>query len=78
MLQQIPDMFRDTRETDLVFAPVIQAATQALEVRLNFYISLPLLTIPCFIWQRGIIIVEGVIQGRNNVTRVRVEPRSCN
>ena len=32
LLQQIPEMFRDTRETDLVFAPVIQAATQALEV----------------------------------------------
>nr|CAB3265936.1 protein transport protein Sec24C [Phallusia mammillata] len=31
LLDQIPDMFRDTRETELVFAPVIQAAVQALK-----------------------------------------------
>uniref|UniRef100_F6XHQ2 Protein transport protein Sec24C n=1 Tax=Ciona intestinalis TaxID=7719 RepID=F6XHQ2_CIOIN len=31
LLDQIPDMFRDTRETELVFAPVIQAVVQALK-----------------------------------------------
>jgi len=31
LLEQIPDMFRDTRETNLIFAPIIQAAVQALE-----------------------------------------------
>uniref|UniRef100_H2ZC33 Protein transport protein Sec24C n=1 Tax=Ciona savignyi TaxID=51511 RepID=H2ZC33_CIOSA len=31
LLEQIPEMFRDTRETELVFAPVIQAAVEALK-----------------------------------------------
>lgn len=31
LLAQIPEMFRDTRETELIFAPVIQAAVQALK-----------------------------------------------
>jgi len=32
LLEQIPEMFGDSRETELVFAPVIQAAVQALKV----------------------------------------------
>lgn len=31
LLERIPEMFRDTRETELVFAPVIQAAVQSLK-----------------------------------------------
>lgn len=34
LLDQIPEMFADTRETETVFAPVIQAGMEALKVRL--------------------------------------------
>lgn len=33
LLDQIPEMFADTRETETVFAPVIQAGMEALKVR---------------------------------------------
>lgn len=32
LLDQIPEMFADTRETETVFAPVIQAGMEALKV----------------------------------------------
>lgn len=32
LLDQIPEMFADTRETETVFAPVIQAGLEALKV----------------------------------------------
>lgn len=32
MLDQIPEMFADTRETETVFGPVIQAGLEALKV----------------------------------------------
>lgn len=35
LLDQIPEMFADTRETETVFAPVIQAGMEALKVRLE-------------------------------------------
>lgn len=33
LLDQIPDMFADTNESETVFAPVIQAGVEALKVR---------------------------------------------
>lgn len=33
LLDQIPEMFADTRETETVFAPVIQAGLEALKVK---------------------------------------------
>ena len=33
LLDQIPEMFADTRETETVFAPVVQAGMEALKVR---------------------------------------------
>ena len=32
LLDQIPEMFADTRETETVFGPVIQAGLEALKV----------------------------------------------
>lgn len=33
LLDQIPDMFADTNESETVFAPVIQAGVEAFKVR---------------------------------------------
>lgn len=35
LLDQIPDMFADTNESETVFAPVIQAGVEALKVKTN-------------------------------------------
>jgi len=42
LLDQIPEMFADTRETETVFAPVIQAGLEALKV------SKCIVTVNCF------------------------------
>lgn len=36
LLDQIPEMFADTRETETVFGPVIQAGLEALKVTICF------------------------------------------
>lgn len=38
LLDQIPEMFADTRETETVFGPVIQAGLEALKVFKTFTI----------------------------------------
>lgn len=35
LLDQIPDMFADTNESETVFAPVMQAGVEALKVKTN-------------------------------------------
>lgn len=35
LLDQIPDMFADTNESETVFAPVVQAGVEALKVQTN-------------------------------------------
>lgn len=37
LLDQIPEMFADTRETETVFGPVIQAGLEALKVTCFFF-----------------------------------------
>lgn len=34
LLDQIPEMFADTNESETIFAPVIQAGMEALKVRM--------------------------------------------
>ncbi|XP_074965609.1 protein transport protein Sec24C isoform X2 [Phalacrocorax aristotelis] len=52
LLDQIPDMFADTRETEIVFAPVIQAGLEALKAAecagklFIFHTSLPIAEAP--------------------------------
>lgn len=36
LLDQIPEMFADTRETETVFGPVIQAGLEALKVTTSY------------------------------------------
>ena len=35
-MEQIPDMFADTRETEIVLAPVVQAGLDALKVNIPY------------------------------------------
>lgn len=37
LLDQIPEMFADTRETETVFGPVIQAGLEALKVNMLYF-----------------------------------------
>lgn len=37
LLDQIPDMFADTNESETVFAPVMQAGVEALKVKTNLW-----------------------------------------
>lgn len=52
LLDQIPEMFADTRETETVFAPVIQAGMEALKAAecagklFLFHTSLPIAEAP--------------------------------
>lgn len=43
LLDQIPEMFADTRETDTVFGPVIQAGLEALKVSTQIFFLVCLL-----------------------------------
>lgn len=39
LMLQIPSMFADTRETETILAPAIQAGLEALKVRVNVLIN---------------------------------------
>lgn len=55
LLDQIPEMFADTRETETVFGPVIQAGMEALKVGSVFIISLNSFFLPCENFHRVIV-----------------------
>lgn len=38
LLDQIPEMFADTNESESVFAPIIQAGMEALKVRMLLFV----------------------------------------
>lgn len=48
LLDQIPEMFAETRETETVFGPVIQAGLEALKVTTSFKV-IPNESVLCFL-----------------------------
>lgn len=51
LLDQIPEMFADTRETETVFAPVIQAGMEALKVTQESQATFSL----AFLWKTALV-----------------------
>lgn len=39
LLEMLPEMFKDTRETDAVLGPVVAAGLEALKVSVAYYIN---------------------------------------